>query len=169
MWMGKKRTEKFAWFIYTFAIWDIFYYLFLKAILNWPESFLTIDILFLIPVPWVAPVLCPVINSFTMILLAVLIVNYSRTRTSAALKPVEWILLITGSVIVIAAYTEDFLRYIIHFNSTTSSPLLSNIAELTQYYIPSTFNWPLFLTGLLLHLIAIYIYFKRKRHANIVL
>jgi hypothetical protein len=46
---GRTRTEKFGFFIFTFAVWDIFYYVFLKALLNWPESLLTWDILFLIP------------------------------------------------------------------------------------------------------------------------
>src|SRR5271167_2605871 len=35
---GKTRAQKFAFFIYCFAVWDIFYYVFLKIFLNWPES-----------------------------------------------------------------------------------------------------------------------------------
>ena len=35
---GRTFSEKFAWFLYSFAIWDIFYYVFLKLLIGWPES-----------------------------------------------------------------------------------------------------------------------------------
>ncbi|MDP3026391.1 MAG: hypothetical protein Q8N63_01690, partial [Nanoarchaeota archaeon] len=38
---GKKAKEKFAYFIYAFAIWDIFYYVWLKVTLDWPASLMT--------------------------------------------------------------------------------------------------------------------------------
>src|SRR5215204_495359 len=67
--IGKNTSQKFAYFIYCFAIWDLCYYIFLKLLLDWPESLLTPDILFLIPVPWVGPVIGPCIISMTMIVL----------------------------------------------------------------------------------------------------
>ena len=50
---GRNAKEKFAYFIYTFAIWDIFYYVWLKVTLDWPASLMTWDVLFLIPITWV--------------------------------------------------------------------------------------------------------------------
>ena len=47
-------------FFWIFAIWDLGYYAFLKALLNWPASLAADDVLFLIPHPWVAPVWVPV-------------------------------------------------------------------------------------------------------------
>jgi len=70
---GRNFRQRFAWFIYSFAIWDIFYYVFLKLILDWPSSWLTWDILFLIPVIWTGPVLAPVLVSLTMIILSSII------------------------------------------------------------------------------------------------
>src|SRR5674476_343996 len=67
---GKNKHERFAWFIYSFAIWDIFYYLFLFLIINWPVSLLDWDVLFLLPVMWVGPVWSPVLLSLLMIILA---------------------------------------------------------------------------------------------------
>ena len=67
---GKNSYERFAYFILSFAIWDIFYYVFLKMILNWPLSFLEWDVLFLLPYTWVGPVIAPIINSILMIILA---------------------------------------------------------------------------------------------------
>src|ERR1051326_1078616 len=54
--IGKNASQRWAVFIYAFGLWDIFYYVFLKIFLDWPESVFNWDILFLIPVPWVGPV-----------------------------------------------------------------------------------------------------------------
>ncbi len=84
---GRTRTEKFGFFIFCFAVWDIFYYVFLKLLLNWPESLMTWDILFLIPVTWVGPVIGPVINSLTMIVLAFLISYFTDKKPQIKIKP----------------------------------------------------------------------------------
>lgn len=55
----KRAALKIVAFLWIFAIWDLGYYAFLKALLNWPASFATEDVLFLIPHPWVAPVWVP--------------------------------------------------------------------------------------------------------------
>ncbi len=55
-------------FLFAFAVWDIVYYLGLKLFLNWPASFLAPDILFLIPKPWIGPVLAPILVSLVWII-----------------------------------------------------------------------------------------------------
>ncbi len=72
---GQTRRQKFAFFLYIFGIWDIFYYVFLYLILDWPASLKTLDVLFLIPVPWVAPVFVPIGVSVLMILSALILIN----------------------------------------------------------------------------------------------
>ncbi|MCM8771477.1 MAG: hypothetical protein NC922_00130 [Candidatus Omnitrophica bacterium] len=57
----KKIIRKFATFFWIFSIWDLFYYLTLKILIDWPPSFKTIDCLFLIPSPWIAPVWIPIV------------------------------------------------------------------------------------------------------------
>ena len=60
--------ERCAVFLWAFAIWDIFYYAGLWATVRWPSSLLTPDVLFLIPVPWVAQVWFPLlVSALTMI------------------------------------------------------------------------------------------------------
>lgn len=54
-------------FLFAFAVWDILYYAGLKIFLDWPASFLAPDILFLIPKPWVGPVLAPILVSIVWI------------------------------------------------------------------------------------------------------
>jgi hypothetical protein len=68
---GKKLKDKLAYFLWIFAVWDIFYYIWLYLIIKWPPSILTIDVLFLIPCPWVAPVILPLAISVLMIATAI--------------------------------------------------------------------------------------------------
>ena len=63
---GKAWRERAAAFLWCFALWDIFYYVFLRVWLGWPRSIMDMDVLFLIPGPWVAPVLLPVAISVCM-------------------------------------------------------------------------------------------------------
>ena len=56
-----------AGFAIAFGVWDIVFYAGLKLLLGWPASVFTWDILFLIPVPWVGPVIAPVLVSVAMI------------------------------------------------------------------------------------------------------
>ena len=91
---AKSIASRLAWFIFSFAIWDIFYYVFLKLLINWPESLLTDDILFLIPVTWVGPVITPVIVSLSMIFLALVILYFESENISVKIIRLEWILFI---------------------------------------------------------------------------
>ncbi len=74
--------ELLAFFFFAFGIWDIFYYVFLKLIINWPRSFFDLDILFLLPVPWVGPVLVPVVLSLIMVFLSLTYLKY-KPKTSS--------------------------------------------------------------------------------------
>ncbi len=65
---GVSWLEKGMLFLWTFAFWDLFYYLSLYILIKWPPSFTTIDVLFLIPKPWIAPVWFPISVSALTIL-----------------------------------------------------------------------------------------------------
>ncbi len=69
--IGSRIIERFSYFLLAFGVWDIFYYVWLKVFINWPASFLTDDLLFLIPVPWVSPVLAPIIISIIFIVMSI--------------------------------------------------------------------------------------------------
>jgi hypothetical protein len=73
-----KTRERWASFLWAFAIWDIAYYAGLWATVRWPTSLKEIDVLFLIPVPWVAQVWYPLLVS-ALTLLAV-----SMVKTTAS-------------------------------------------------------------------------------------
>jgi len=65
--VGNTWLEKGIFFLWTFAFWDLFYYVSLYILIKWPPSLKTIDVLFLIPKPWIAPVWFPVgVSSITI-------------------------------------------------------------------------------------------------------
>ena len=68
-----------AAFLWAFAIWDITYYAGLWLAVRWPASFKDLDVLFLIPVPWMAPVWFPILVSVLTIAAVIL----SAARRSA--------------------------------------------------------------------------------------
>lgn len=70
--MGRSRAERWAGFLWCFALWDIAYYAGLWATVRWPWSLLSPDVLFLLPVPWLAQVWFPLLVS-VLSLVAVLL------------------------------------------------------------------------------------------------
>jgi len=160
---GRNTGERFAWFLYAFAIWDIFYYVFLKVILGWPESLFTWDILFLIPVTWVGPVIAPVIVSLTMIAFALILLFAGQKNASVKIHYVEWTLLILGSLVLIVAFTWDYSRFMLQhysFSRIWSLPK-SSLYEMATRYVPVSFNWWIFAAGELIIIWGIY-RFRRK-------
>jgi len=79
-----------AYFVFTFAVWDLSYYVFLKIRLGWPASILDLDVLFLIPSPWLAPVLAPVLISLIGIGLSVLSVKTLDYCGRVSLRFYHW-------------------------------------------------------------------------------
>ena len=68
---GRIFTARLAVFLFSFGAWDITYYVSLRVMLGWPETFRTPDCLFLIPKPWLGPVWLPISIAACMIALAV--------------------------------------------------------------------------------------------------
>jgi hypothetical protein len=134
--------ERSLWlpaFAVAFGVWDVSFYLFLKLWIDWPASLLTWDILFLLPVPWVGPVLAPVIVSLTIVGCGL-----GALWRPVVIRPRHWIGLILGGALVILSFTWDF-RYILAGN------------------LPRPFAWWLFLLGELASLGAfLHAVFRRR-------
>jgi hypothetical protein len=58
---GRTNRERLGIFGYTFAVWDLTYYLYLALWIGFPHSLRDIDIYFLIPIGWYGPVWFPVL------------------------------------------------------------------------------------------------------------
>jgi hypothetical protein len=165
---ARSFTARFAWFIYSFAVWDIFYYLFLKVLINWPESLMTDDILFLIPVTWVGPVITPLIVSLSMILLAMLLLIYESKNIEVKIKTKEWWAFIAGSLLLITAFTWDYSKYIINnysFSGIWTKTGKDELFVIASNYIPQSFNWFLFIFALIIILSGIAFLWNRLHKA----
>jgi len=94
-------------FAIVFGTWDLFYYVFLKLLLGWPASIMTWDVLFLIPVPWVAPVLAPSLVSVTIIGAGL----FALGRPVRVLTA-HWGAMILGGVLILMSFTWDYQNLI---------------------------------------------------------
>lgn len=168
---GKNPLQRFVFFLYTFAVWDIFYYVFLKVLLGWPESLFTWDILFLIPFPWVGPVIAPCLVSASMILLTFIVLYFQEKGHKVFISFIEWLLLIGGSITVIISFMWDYIIYVSNYGDDTGVWTLSsnkNMFDEVKNYVPHHFNWGLFAVGLLLILTSVGSLFLRyKKQTNV--
>jgi len=161
---AKKFSKRFAYFLYAFAVWDIFYYIWLKVILNWPESLLTWDLLFLIPIPWLGPVLAPVICSIIMIVFALIIINFNDKGYNTEIKLKEWVVLFIGSLIILYTWLIDYAKLIFgkSFGSDFFNLLVNReFQKVVKEFIPVDYNWGLFILGGGVIIFGVVIYYRR--------
>ncbi len=151
--IGKNKETMFAWFIMSFGIWDIFYYIALKLFLDWPASLLTWDILFLIPVTWLGPVIAPIICSVTMILLALVILFFHNKKGKNLFTLKDVILLSGGALFIFIAFTWNYTKLLIS-NDLIMRMFVpgteEKLKEIVLNYVPGRFFWELFSLGIIL-------------------
>ncbi len=125
---GRNRRQRFAYFLTIFAIWDIFYYVWLKVLIDWPASIMDWDILFLIPGTWASPVLHPVLISITMLIFAAAILYRDARGRDIKVTRMDWLVFVlAGLVMVISFYIAGL--------------------HVTENDFKSYFYWPLFAAG----------------------
>jgi len=165
---GRSIYSRVGAFLISFALWDIFYYIFLKIFLGWPESLFTWDVLFLIPVPWVGPVVAPVIVALTMILLGIILIKNDDGRANIKFQLVDWLLFIVSAMIILISFTIDSTQYMLENNTVSGIFQMSfnQLFVLLQNYIPRTFRWWIFIVGELGLLIGVFNYRLRLFRKN---
>jgi hypothetical protein len=104
---ARKFWERFGYFILMFGIWDIFYYVFLKVTLNWPASFFDWDILFLIPLPWIGPVIAPVLISILMIIIGIMLISLYEKGGMFKLTKFGLITALLGTALILYSFMSD--------------------------------------------------------------
>ncbi len=161
----KSILRRFAGFLFIFAIWDIFYYVFLKLLLGWPQSLFTWDILFLIPVTWAGPVVSPLIISILMLVLAFIILYYSDKQfVQFFIHPREWVYLIAGAFVVFLSFIWDYTRFLFqHLQVEGIRSFYDEMEILSTQYIPQQFNWILFVAGCIIIAFTIFLIYNRNR------
>ena len=128
---GRSTQERWAYALTIFAIWDIFYYVWLFVLLDWPASLMDWDILFLIPIAWASPVLYPILVSLAMFTVAVIILIRAKANYFVRLSRSQITALVAGSGIIVLSFCIG--------GSHVTEP---NYADY--------FYWPLFAAGYLL-------------------
>jgi hypothetical protein len=142
----QRMQSRIAAFFLLFGVWDIFYYIFLKLLLDWPEGLGTWDILFLIPLPWVGPVWAPVVVSIAFIFSSTFILTLNHMDRYPAFDRRFLLLELLAAAIIILSF------------------ILPGSAVIEQS-MPTDFPLFLFLGGLMLGIgvFVYYIYAYRKR------
>jgi hypothetical protein len=123
-------------FAIAFGTWDLFFYVFLKLLLHWPRSVMTWDILFIIPVPWAAPVLAPSIVSMTIIGTGLL-----ALARPMRLLPAHWVAMTLGGALILMSFMWDY-------------------QNLTAGGFPRPFAWRLFGAGEVAGVAAFFLAFR---------
>jgi len=96
-----------AWlaaFSICFGAWDLAFYASLRILIGWPASLATWDLLFLLPVPWVGPVLAPVIVAASLVLGGAAGLMKEPPRVDR----VAWTLLVAGGVTIFLSFIWDW-------------------------------------------------------------
>jgi len=141
---GADRWERFLHFVLAFGVWDIFYYAWLEVILGWPASPLEWDILFLIPVPWLGPVLVPLIVSASLIGGSLVLLSLKERGNRLGFTRLSWTLVILAGLIVVGTFTYDWRSVI-------------------ERRLPASYPWAVFLPALA---VAVGVFFRSVRRLD---
>ena len=113
-WLASRRMAgRWGAFLIGFGIWDLMYYATLWAVIRWPESLWTWDILFLIPVPWVAPVWTPMLVASVFVAVGTWLL-YTDDR------PRQWrwsdgLLVIAAAAVIVASFLVESRAAVEHY------------------------------------------------------
>jgi hypothetical protein len=132
---GRSALERLAWASVAFGAWDIAYYGWLNVFTGWPPSLGTWDVLFLIPLPWTAPVWAPIAVSVALVGFGLAAARRLRSGGTIGFTRRHLAVAALGGLIVILSFTLD-------------APALLGGG------VPASYAWPLFVLGLGLGVVA---------------
>ena len=135
---GRTWRSRLGYSAIAFGVWDISYYVFLKAICDWPHSLFDWDILFLVPLPWWGPVLAPVSIALLLIVWGTLASRFELVRASTTSAIATWGAAFMGCVLALGLFMVDTMR------------AADGGVDSIRNVLPTRFNWPLFLVALAL-------------------
>jgi hypothetical protein len=134
---GRTRYAKLGYAAVAFGLWDIFYYLFLRVMDQWPRSLLDWDILFLLPLPWWGPVLAPVLIAALMVVGGTLASQGGDATPASALTRTLWRLQWLGIALALYVFMADSLHGVQQGLDVTK-------------ILPAAFNWNVYGVAFLL-------------------
>jgi hypothetical protein len=134
---GKNKFQKFCFFMIAFGMWDIFYYIWLFVMVGWPESLMTWDLLFYVPLPWVGPVITPILIAITMVVAGSLIIYFDEKGYEIRWRWYDMGIELICALIMIIAFCWDWKN------------ILQIPGEIKRSGFPNPFAWWLYLPGYL--------------------
>jgi hypothetical protein len=167
--LAATKLSRLAWFLFCFAVWDIFYYVFLYVLLHWPASIFDWDILFLIPVAWYGPVITPCLVSATLIGLSLIIVGYEHKGAVRRMRKREWGSILIACGAILYTFISPFFQNNIYLGKAQQTGTVQNIVAAGLSHYPSQYNWLLFFTALLAFWATIIVYWRRVHNSNQIL
>ncbi len=132
---GRSRPARWGFFLYAWGVWDLAYYAWLRVLVGFPGSLGDWDLLFLIPLPWWAPVWAPVLAA---ILLAAFGAAVAIRGEAGMAVRVDW-----TSVTAVVVGSAAALGAVM-------APALSHLGagwEAAVAARPQAFPWLLYLAG----------------------
>jgi len=155
---GKSKLQRFCFFMIAFGIWDIFYYIWLYIMVGWPESLMSWDLLFYMPLPWVGPVITPLLIAVTMVGAGSLIIYYYKKGYVISWRWYDMAIELGCGVLIIVAFCWDWKN------------ILQVPGDIMRSGVPNPFAWWLYLPAYLFSIIYFAIRLKQilsvKIHSN---
>jgi hypothetical protein len=138
---GRNKFQRFCFFMIAFGIWDIFYYIWLYVMVGWPKSLMTWDLLFYVPLPWVGPVITPVLIAAAMIGAGLLIIYYQERGYEIRWRWYDMAVEIACGLLIIVAFCWDWKN------------IVQVPGDIERTGIPNPFAWWLYVPALLFSLV----------------
>jgi len=138
---GRTKFQRFCFFMISFGIWDIFYYIWLYVMVGWPENLMTWDLLFYVPLPWVGPVITPVLIAAAMIVAGLLIIYYGDRGYEIRWRWYDMAVEIGCGLLLIVAFCWDWKN------------ILQVPGDIARTGIPNPFAWWLYVPAFLFSLV----------------
>ena len=104
---GRTTWQRVGFFLIGFAVWDVFYYIWLKVFLDWPGSILEWDVLFLMPIPWISPVLAPVLISATLLSAGLVIIIHEERSPTFRVRWGEALISVVATLVLLYTFMAD--------------------------------------------------------------
>jgi hypothetical protein len=108
---GIVSRKSVAAFSLAFGIWDLAFYGWLRVLIGWPPTPNTWDLLFLVPVPWAAPVLAPSIVALSLAIGGALVLASDPAEKSTPSR-IAGPLLVSGAAVLLVSFMWDWRHWL---------------------------------------------------------
>ena len=125
---GRSMRARLGYVAIAFGAWDIFYYVFLRMMDEWPRTLFDWDILFLLPLPWWGPIIAPMSIAALMIVGGTLATQTAAMHTISPFTRRMWHLCCVGIALGLYVFMADAIAAVAAGADPTK-------------LLPQSFNW----------------------------